>query len=375
MCADLDTLVLPLLRTLYYASSLRHHVALDYHRGSTNGGRRSSESSVSSTSPSLRSCPFRSISQLYVIIILLLLFSQDSSFGADAFRRVMVPTVPWYKERYLREISLGSVLVIALLRCLTFNLNRQNDAFLLSNCCAVLMNLSSSIVDLHEYAAMRLTALTVSSIKRYLQLRRENPDNDEDDLTTPTSMHGEAARTLLSTLKHCVSARNIEKNLHVVYALLYHQADFKRLLATKDSPFKKNEVHRIQTVISTAAAIIDEDGSARTAPKALKILTDHIDQVREAVTDRRRRSEPEDFSFTYEEEADPEIFFVPYVWEVIVCVVTACSIEWNKDRIQVFPLLEEEEESEEEEDLGSSDEPTELNSIIPQFARDVTDVV
>ena len=44
----------------------------------------------------------------------------------------------------------------------------------------------------------------------------------------------------------------------------------------------------------------------------------------------------EDFTFTYEEEADPEIFFVPYVWEVIVCAVTAISVEWNKDRIRVL---------------------------------------
>jgi len=386
--SDLDTLVLPLLRTLYFATSLRHHVAQDYAPSKTstssNGHpRRNSEASVSA-SASLQNCPFRSISQLYVIIILLLLFSQDASFGADAFRRVMVPTVPWYKERYLKDISLGSVLILALLRCLTFNLNRQNDAFLLSNCCAVLMNLSPSVVELHEYAALRLTALAVSVIKRYLQLRREHPDNDDDDLTTPTSMHGEAARTLLCTLKHCVSAKNLETNLHVVYALVYHQSDFKRLFAatggSSSSPFVKSEVSRILTVITTAARIIDEDGTARTAPKALKILRDHIDEVKEAVTDRRKRAtaEAEDFTFTYEEEADPEIFFVPYLWEVIVCVVTSTSIEWNKNRIQVFPLLEEEPEEEDDvEDEGylGSNDGSHPDGIIPQFARDVSDVV
>jgi hypothetical protein len=93
--------------------------------------------------------------------------------------------------------------------------------------------------------------------------------------------------------------------------------------------------------------------------------------VRHAVADQRRRSEPEDFTFTYEEETDPEIFFVPYVWEVTVCVVAATSIEWNKNRIRVFPLLEEEEES-----LGEpfeNDPSREI--IIPHFARDVSDVV
>jgi len=100
----------------------------------------------------------------------------------------------------------------------------------------------------------------------------------------------------------------------------------------------------------------------------VKILSDNISQVREAVTDGRKRAEPEDFTFTYEEEADPEIFFAPYVWEVIVCALTSASIEWNKNLIQVFPLLEE-EFVEEENEIDA------LESNIPQFARDVTDIV
>jgi hypothetical protein len=119
--------------------------------------------------------------------------------------------------------------------------------------------------------------------------------------------------------------------------------------------------------VTTIAVSIIEDGSARTAPKALKILSDNIAQVRYGVTDERKRAEPEDFTFTYEEEADPEIFFSPYVWEVIVSVLTSASIEWNKNRIQVFPLLDEEPE----EDIES--DASEIN--IPQFARDVSDVV
>ena len=65
---------------------------------------------------------------------------------------------------------------------------------------------------------------------------------------------------------------------------------------------------------------------------------------------------------------------MPYVWEVIVCVVTSTSIEWNKNRIQVFPLLEEEPDEEEDSNEFGSD-AGETTSIIPQFARDVNDVV
>ena len=125
---------------------------------------------------------------------------------------------------------------------------------------------------------------------------------------------------------------------------------------------------RILNVASKAASLIETDGSARTAPKALKILSDHIDQIRNAVADGRKRNEQEEFTFTYEEEADPEIFFAPYVWEVIVCALTSASIEWNKNQIRVFPLLEEL--------LELPEAPSEFSEgTIPQFARDVSDVV
>jgi hypothetical protein len=95
------------------------------------------------------------------------------------------------------------------------------------------MNLAPACVELHDYAAMRLAAVTVSSLKKYVVLAKEHPDNDEDDLSTPTSMHGEVSRTLLHVLKHCLSSKNLDKNLHLVYALVYHQADFRKVFATK----------------------------------------------------------------------------------------------------------------------------------------------
>jgi Dyggve-Melchior-Clausen syndrome protein len=247
--SDLDTIVLPILRTLYYSTSTQFHVASqqDYqHRGlsrSPSGNReniaRSRSDSTARSSGSAgsqllsRDFPFRSPSQLYVIVILLLLFSQDASFGSDAFRRVLITSVPWYKDRHLKDISLGSVLILTLLRSLAFTLTRLHDPFLLSNCCAVLMNLSSSIVDLHDYAAMRLVASTVSVIKKYLAFRQQNPDDDESDLTTLTSMYGEASRTLLCVLKLSLGPKNIDKNLHLVYSLLYHQSDFQRFFVRK----------------------------------------------------------------------------------------------------------------------------------------------
>ena len=105
--------------------------------------------------------------------------------------------------------------------------------------------------------------------------------------------------------------------------------------------------------------------SSRTASKALGILQEHRDELQGAVSERRRKEE--DFTFTYEEEADPEVFFVPYVWEVIVGAVTSGTLDWNQDEIRVFALLDKVEvvnSNGMEEAAG----PT-------NFSQDVSDVV
>ena len=95
-----------------------------------------------------------------------------------------------------------------------------------------------------------------------------------------------------------------------------------------------------------------------------------IIKVVEGEKKKRKEHHEDDFNFTYEEEADPEIFFVPYVWETIVTTVTASSIEWDKDKILAFELLEEEEEQTTPFVTG---EPA---SADPQnFAKNVEDVV
>lgn len=141
-----------------------------------------------------------------------------------------------------------------------------------------------------------------------------------------------------------------------------------------DAPFKKSEVTRIYNVIKTAAKIIESQFNARTASKALQILTENMDQMREAVAEKKKKTaEKEDFQFTYEEEADPEVFFVPYIWEVIVCAVTSSTVEWEKNKIQVFPLLEAEEVP--SDVLEGADEPGTSAATANVFAHDAMDMV
>ncbi|CAJ1945657.1 unnamed protein product [Cylindrotheca closterium] len=363
--SDLDTLVLPLLRTLYFSSQSNTFMASDYaahkKKGSTN-------------ILNIRNCPFRSQSQLYVIIILLLLFSQDLSFGRDAFRRIHVPHVVWYKERQLRHINLGSVLFLTLLRSLIFNLQRLHDPFMLSNCCAILSNLSSATTDLHEYAAMRLVSVAISVMKRHSKLiasttngGQDMNDGEEDDLSTPLGRYSEVANNLLSIISDCLSHRRIEQNLQVIYAIVYHQADFTNVF--KGNMYPARQTERILSIAQAASTLIQE-ASARSAPKALKVLESQVEVLRSVVDKKRRKRDSiSDYTFTYEEDADPESFFVPYVWEVIVCVVTSSSIEWKKNNIRAFPLLEPEEKA------GVQQQPRNGAMVSDSFDTDAEDFV
>jgi len=190
--SDLDSLVIPLLRTLYMSMTVSHHYS---GRTISPTPRLNVESNVESDSVSVHVLerPFRSSSQLYVLLILLLIFSQDSSFGPDSFRRMRIPSVPWYKERCLKDISLGSLLILTLLRCITFNINRLQDPFLLSNACAILLNLSPHIYNLHPYCAMRLASVTISSMKKYavLYVKKGANEAEHDEHDTIFCMHAE----------------------------------------------------------------------------------------------------------------------------------------------------------------------------------------
>jgi hypothetical protein len=442
--SDMDNIVMPLLRTLYFAFRSKTFMAKDY--GMKRRSRSTSKSASGTTVSDIRDCPFRSQSQLYVIIILLLLFSQDSSFGRDVFRRVTVITVPWYKERSLKGINLGSVIILTLLRALIFNLNRLSDVFLLNNCCAVLENLSPSVADLHEYAAMRLVSVTVLLMKKHAKLvvaalkKSKNPfpknadaieqdqqragdqnnDDDNDDESNSLTMYSGVTRTLLGIIKHGLSATNIEGNAHLIYALVYHQTDFLKLCKTKYSVEKRNsstskkklysskQVARIISVIAKASELIQEE-SARSAPKVLRVIELQIDDLKAVAmtTDheitnkslvkrkqnKNRRSDgnvgrededgngmanniaatEEEFTFLYEEEADPEVFFVPYIWDLIVCAVTAGAMEWKKDDIKAFALLDEVDE----QDLGVEQSPVDFDApaTTENFSQSADDMV
>lgn len=132
--SDIEVLVLPLLQQLY------------------------SEEHLVSNRP------------IYVIIILLLVLTQDASFCETAHRRLTVKYVSWYRESYLADISLGSLIMAILLRTMQRNLSKERDPYLHTNCLAALANLAPSCTGIHPVPAQRIVDLLTKLSSRYLRL-------------------------------------------------------------------------------------------------------------------------------------------------------------------------------------------------------------
>ncbi|CAL5386107.1 unnamed protein product [Camellia sinensis] len=129
---DLDALLMPMLETLYNAS-----------KGTSN--------------------------QIYMVLIILLILSQDSSFNAS-IHKLMLPSVPWYQERLLHQTSLGSLMIIILIRTVNYNLSKLRDICLHTNCLAILANMAPHVHCLSAYASQRLVNLFDMLSRKYTKL-------------------------------------------------------------------------------------------------------------------------------------------------------------------------------------------------------------
>jgi len=171
-------------------------------------------------------------------------------------------------------------------------------------------------------------------------------------------MYAEACRILLQLVKQGVRRKVVEKNLHLVYALVYNQRDFNTILKSKSCPFRPTDTEKIRAVIKVADELINKIPN-RTASLSMEELRKNVhlfkglrvkegrkrvhsinstDSVDSDISDSTMNG-MEDFKFTYEEEADPETFFLPYTWSVIVCTATSSMLEWDKKNIKVFPIM------------------------------------
>jgi len=307
-------------------------------------------------------------SRVYMLLIILLMLSQDGGFVSTA-HAVMLPTVPWFKERLLHDISVGSLLVVVLVRTTQYNLSRLQDLYVQTNCLAALANMAPCFKRIHPYAARSLVTLYDVLARRFQKLEARRAHASPVELADSEELSDEALGSAADFLRMALEVLNValaaqaglQQNEQLVYAILERQRVFAPLrghelfwdlienvfrvidhfgaglsgqgpTSTKESPLHldKDSDRRTPPLPTTARSSSGSDGVW-----SVDLVLAHIGEASRSWKADSLEHVP-DPRFTYEQESAPEEFFTPYIWSL---VRDRSGLVW--DPLRVVLLAEE----------------------------------
>ncbi|KAG5002493.1 hypothetical protein JHK84_026746 [Glycine max] len=304
---DLDTLLMPILEALYDARRMTAY-------------------------------------QIYMLLIILLILSQDTSFNAG-IHKLILPTVPWYKERLLYQSSLGSLMVIILIRTIQYNLSKLRDVYLHTTCLATLANMAPHVHRLSAYASQRLVSLFDMLSRKYNKLAdlrdgklniAENNSIERsslvEDMSAELQIYTDFLRLVLEII-NAILTYVLPQNPEVVYAIMHKQEVFQ--------PFKNHP--RFDELVENIYTVLDFFNSRMDAQRmngdwsVNLVLQVIIMNCRSWHADGMKMFTQ--LHFTYEQESHPEEFFIPYVWQLVLsrCSFIFSGFEFNAGAIHLFP--------------------------------------
>ncbi|NP_001087057.1 dymeclin [Xenopus laevis] len=297
--SDMENLVLPILEILYHVEERNSH-------------------------------------HVYMALIILLILTEDDGFNRS-IHEVILKNITWYTERVLTEISLGSLLILVVIRTIQFNMTRTRDKYLHTNCLAALANMSAQFRSLHQYAAQRIISLFSLLSKKHnkvleqaTQSLRGSLGSDESplpDYAQDLNVIEEVIRMMLEIINSCLT-NSLHHNPNMVYALLYKRELFEQF---RSHPSFQDIMQNIDMVISFFSLRLEQAGADLSVERVLEV----IKQGAVALPKDRLRKFPE-LKFKYVEEEQPEEFFIPYVWSLVYH--SGVGLYWNPQDVQLFTM-------------------------------------
>ncbi|KAL2598642.1 hypothetical protein AAZX31_10G003100 [Glycine max] len=253
---------------------------------------------------------------------------------------LILPTVPWYKERLLYQSSLGSLMVIILIRTIQYNLSKLRDVYLHTTCLATLANMAPHVHRLSAYASQRLVSLFDMLSRKYNKLAdlrdgklniAENNSIERsslvEDMSAELQIYTDFLRLVLEII-NAILTYVLPQNPEVVYAIMHKQEVFQ--------PFKNHP--RFDELVENIYTVLDFFNSRMDAQRmngdwsVNLVLQVIIMNCRSWHADGMKMFTQ--LHFTYEQESHPEEFFIPYVWQL---VLSRCGFEFNAGAIHLFP--------------------------------------
>uniref|UniRef100_A0A8B9HT93 Dymeclin n=1 Tax=Astyanax mexicanus TaxID=7994 RepID=A0A8B9HT93_ASTMX len=234
----------------------------------------------------------RNSHHVYMALIILLILTEDDTFNRS-IHEVILKNINWYTERALTEISLGSLLILVVIRTIQFNMTRTRDKYLHTNCLAALANMSAQFRCLHQYAAQRII-----SVLSYHQKVLESQNVIE-----------EVIRMLLEIINSCLS-NSLHHNPNLVYALLYKRELFEQF---RSHPSFQDIIEMgLRPSFFSLSLTLSRDVKMYIYTKFPEL------------------------KFKYVEEDQPEDFFIPYVWSLVFN--SGVGLYWNSQGIELFSM-------------------------------------
>ncbi|XP_068711607.1 dymeclin-like [Montipora capricornis] len=295
---DIDNLVMPILKLLYNADDHNAH-------------------------------------HIYMSLIILLILSQDDNFNKSV-HELNIPSIPWYTERVITNITLGGLLVLVVLRTIQYNMTKMRDKYLHTNCLATLANMSSQFHALHPYVTQRIVSLYALLSKKHAKVMEHIKQTESNASTSDEEAHHndyladlaileEVIRMVLEIINSCVT-NTLHHNPNLVYTLLHRRELFAQF---RTHPTFHDIIQNIDTVLSYFSARLEQHPDQTLS---VSVVLDVIKQGTLKWPRDRLKKFPE-LKFKYVEEEQPEEFFIPYVWSL---VYKSSTLYWNPDHIQLF---------------------------------------
>ncbi|XP_031433089.1 dymeclin [Clupea harengus] len=220
----------------------------------------------------------RNSHHVYMALIILLILTEEDSFNRS-IHEVVLKNINWYTERTLTEISLGSLLILVVIRTIQFNMTRTRDKYLHTNCLAALANMSAQFRCLHQYAAQRIISLFALLSKKHnkvleqaTQSLRRPVGSDEGaalpDYAQDLNVIEEVIRMMLEIINSCLS-NSLHHNPNLVYALLYKRELFEQF---RSHPSFQDIMQNLDTVIGFFSQRLEQAGADLSVERVQEVI-------------------------------------------------------------------------------------------------------
>ncbi|XP_029513107.2 dymeclin-like isoform X2 [Oncorhynchus nerka] len=290
---DMENLVMPILKILYHVEDRNSH-------------------------------------HVYMALIILLILTEEDTFNRS-IHEVVLKNITWYSERSLTEMSLGSLLILVVIRTIQFNMTRTRDKYLHTNCLAALANMSAQFRCLHQYAAQRIISLFALLSKKHNKILEHATQSlrglRRADYAQDLNVIEEVIRMMLEIINSCLS-NSLHHNPNLVYALLYKRELFEQF---RTHPSFQDIMQNLDTVIGFFSQRLEAAGTDLSVERVQEVIM----KGAQALPKDRLKKFPE-LKFRYVEEDQPEDFFIPYVWSLVFN--SGVGLNWSPTGIELFSM-------------------------------------